>query len=786
MKNYYFFLTTILTLLFFSLNSYSVSAQSSCGTTINVPLNGSITVGGNTVTNAANTGSVITYPFSSGSGFASCIPGESLSAGSFLVGDPGAYSTTYTFSEPVNDIVFLIAATGFNGNENFIFTTNGGATTISLGDDCGFETIVGSNQLRSGAGTTASTGSGGAIVIVNAASSYTSLTVSGSGGLFGSVIAICEASVAKVIAVDDDFTGSPIAAGDRSPTVFTNDYADGTSPAINALVTTPTVISDGGLTGVTFNANGRANIPAGAGAGTYTVTYEICLETDNSICDQGDVMITVSIDTDTDGDGNPDSTDPNPGTPTAANDTGTGNPAVGTAVDVLANDDYLANADVNNAGITTITDAGTGTAVGTVGIDNTTGEITYTPTAGEAGTTVSIDYQVCNDASGSAVCATASLNFTVGDPDTDGDGNPDSTDPNSGTPTAANDTGIGNPAVGTAVDVLANDDYLANGDPTNLGITTITDAGTGTAVGTVAINNTTGEITYTPTAGETGTTVSIDYQVCNDASGSAVCATASLNFTVGDPDTDGDGNPDSTDPNSGTPTAANDTGIGNPAVGTAVDVLANDDYLANGDPTNLGITTITDAGTGTAVGTVAINNTTGEITYTPTAGETGTTVSIDYQVCNDASGSAVCATASLNFTVGDPDTDGDGNPDSTDPNSGTPTAANDTGTGNPDVGTAVDVLANDDYLDNAAPNNLGTTTITDEGTGTAAGTVAINNTTGEITYTPTAGESETTVSIDYQVCNDASGSAVCATASLNFTVGSLCNTGIGGPILIKN
>ena len=529
MKNYYYFLTTILALLFFSLNSYSVSAQSSCGTTINVPLNGSVTVGGNTVTNSANTGSVSTYPFSP---FSSCIPGESLSAGLFLVGDPGAYSTTYTFSESVNDIVFLIAATGLSGNENFIFTTNGGATTISLGDDCGFETIVGSNELRSGAGTTSGTGSGGGIVIVNAASSYTSLTVSGNGGLFGSVIAICRASVANIIAVDDDFTGSPIAAGGMSPTVFTNDDADGTSPATDALATTPTVSADGGLTGVTFNSDGTANIPAGAGAGTYTVTYEICLEVDNSICDQGDVMITVFVDPDTDGDGNPDSTDPNSGTPTAANDTGTGNPAVGTAVDVLANDDYLDNADVNNAGITTITDAGTGTAAGTVALDNTTGEITYTPTAGEAGTTVSIDYQVCNDASGSAVCATASLNFTVGDPDTDGDGNPDSTDPNSGTATAANDTGTGNSSVGTAVDVLANDDYLANGAANNAGTTTITDAGTGTAVGTVGIDNTTGEITYTPTAGETGTTVTIDYQVCNDASGSAVCATASLSFTV--------------------------------------------------------------------------------------------------------------------------------------------------------------------------------------------------------------------------------------------------------------
>ena len=584
-------------------------------------------------------------------------------------------------------------------------------------------------------------------------------------------------------AANDTGAGNP-SVGTAVAILANDDYLDN-GAANNAGITTITDAGTGTAAGTVGIDNTTGEItytPTGGEAGTtVTIDYQVCNDASGSaVCATASLSFAVG-NPDTDGDGNPDSTDPNPSTPVAANDTGAGNPSVGTAVAILANDDYLANGAANNAGITTITDAGTGTAAGTVGIDNTTGEITYTPTAGEAGTTVSIDYQVCNDASGSAVCATASLSFAVGNPDTDGDGNPDSTDPNPSTPVAANDTGAGNPSVGTAVAILANDDYLDNGDPNNAGITTITDAGTGTAAGTVAINNTTGEITYTPTGGEAGTTVSIDYQVCNDASGSAVCATATLSFMVGDPDTDGDGNPDSTDPNPNTPTAANDTGAGNPTVGTAVAILANDDYLANGAANNAGITTITDAGTGTAAGTVGIDNTTGEITYTPTAGEAGTTVSIDYQVCNDASGSAVCATASLSFAVGNPDTDGDGNPDSTDPNPNTPTAANDTGAGNPTVGTAVAILANDDYLANGAANNAGITTITDAGTGTAAGTVGIDNTTGEITYTPTAGEAGTTVSIDYQVCNDASGSAVCATASLSFAVGNPDTDGDGNP-----
>ena len=189
MKNYYFFLTTILAFLFFSLNSYSVSAQS-CGPTINLPLNGSVTVDGKTITNSANTGSVSAYNPS----FETCFPGETIDAGSLFLGQSGAYSATFTFSEPVNDIVFLIGATGSGANENFIFTTNGGATTIVLGDNCGFETIVGGNELQSGAGATIVFGGGG-VVIVNAASSYTSLTVSGNGGSAGSLMAICQVSV---------------------------------------------------------------------------------------------------------------------------------------------------------------------------------------------------------------------------------------------------------------------------------------------------------------------------------------------------------------------------------------------------------------------------------------------------------------------------------------------------------------------------------------------------------------------------------------------------------------
>ncbi|MCR9103258.1 MAG: thrombospondin type 3 repeat-containing protein, partial [bacterium] len=129
-------------------------------------------------------------------------------------------------------------------------------------------------------------------------------------------------------------------------------------------------------------------------------------------------------------------------------------------------------------------------------------------------------------------------------------------------------------------------------------------------------------------------------------------------------DCDGDGNPNGTDPTDDMANAADDSGTAALDMPGMVDVLANDDFLANNDPNNLGTTTITDTGNGTATGTVAFDPTTGALTYTPVVGEEGTMVTVEYEVCNDASGSAVCATATVTITVAacpsPVDTDGDG------------------------------------------------------------------------------------------------------------------------------
>ena len=59
---------------------------------------------------------------------------------------------------------------------------------------------------------------------------------------------------------------------------------------------------------------------------------------------------TDPFDNDTDGDGNPDGMDPSPLTPMATDDNTTGTVGALTTFNILDNDDYLPNNDVNNVG----------------------------------------------------------------------------------------------------------------------------------------------------------------------------------------------------------------------------------------------------------------------------------------------------------------------------------------------------------------------------------------------------------------------------------------------------
>src|SRR5690606_8801292 len=122
-------------------------------------------------------------------------------------------------------------------------------------------------------------------------------------------------------------------------------------------------------------------------------------------------------------------------------------------------------------------------------------------------------------------------------------------------------------------------------------------------------------------------------------------------------DCDDDGNPNGTDPDPRVATARDDFGSTSAMTEVVIDILANDDFLPNNDPNNLGFNTLSIIG-GTAGGTVSLDVDTGLLTYTPIASESNSTVTLIYQVCNTIPDPNVCASATVTITVGPAGTGG--------------------------------------------------------------------------------------------------------------------------------
>jgi hypothetical protein len=137
------------------------------------------TINGVTV-GVSYSGSVSTYAFGPTTGCTSVF----TPADSMLVGLSN-FSLTFSFSQPVNDLLFYID--GYQSPETFTFTTNTGTPTISSPENC--DTLIVGNQISS----TGTFGSGK--FIINNVSDYTSLTITGPGGAFGSTLALCTDSI---------------------------------------------------------------------------------------------------------------------------------------------------------------------------------------------------------------------------------------------------------------------------------------------------------------------------------------------------------------------------------------------------------------------------------------------------------------------------------------------------------------------------------------------------------------------------------------------------------------
>jgi hypothetical protein len=315
---------------------------------------------------------------------------------------------------------------------------------------------------------------------------------------------VCDTSVISIAvlptmtATDDSLSASP---GSNTASVFDNDTADGVSPATDALVDDNlNVTDDGGLTGVTLNTDGTFTIPATAASGDYDVTVQLCLTSDNTVCDISAASITVLP------------------TMTAMDDTLSAAPGNNTT-SIFVNDDADGTTPATDALIDdnlSITNDGglTGVALNTDG----TFSIPATAVLGD----YTVTTQICLTAN-NAICDTSVATITV-----------------LPTITAGGDVLSGVPG-GNTDSVLSNDDADGTTPATDALVETPTISDDGGLAG-VSIN-TDGTITIPATA--MAGSYSVDYQVCLTAE-PGICDTATVTLTVLQ-DTDGDGIADDAD-----------------------------------------------------------------------------------------------------------------------------------------------------------------------------------------------------------------------------------------------
>ena len=261
--------------------------------------------------------------------------------------------------------------------------------------------------------------------------------------------------------------------------------------------TTPTPVSSptGSVATLTMNSNGTYSFIANT-IGLYTYNVPVCVPGQTAPCPVSRLVITVLNATIT------------TNAPVANVDIATTNFNTAVTLQTLAND---AAGNANNSLVPSSVVVTVAPLHGTTLIDPTTGNITYTPTAGFVGNDT-LRYQVCDNQS-PAKCATALEIITV---------KPSGSTLN--TTTAVDDykiTTINTPAIGN----VKTNDSDAEGNTQTVTAQTTTIAGKGTLV---LISD--GSYTFTPVTGFTGP-VDFPYTTCDNGTPQA-CATATLHILV--------------------------------------------------------------------------------------------------------------------------------------------------------------------------------------------------------------------------------------------------------------
>jgi Flp pilus assembly protein TadG len=407
-----------------------------------------------------------------------------------------------------------------------------------------------------------------------------------------------------------------------------------------------------------------------SGVGTFTFDYTI--SDNNGGTDTATVTVTVVA------------SGSNP--PIANNDSATTIQDIAVTINVLGND-----TDPNGDALT-VTAVGT-PANGTV-TNNGDGTVTYTPNPGFVGAD-SFTYTI-NDGNGGTATATVTVTVTSSN-------NP---------PLAVNDSATTPKNTAVVINVLNND---SDPDGDSLLITSISEV-SNPFKGTIQITGGGTTVTYTPQNNNTGS-YTFSYTI-SDGNGGTDTANVTVTVTV---------------PNN-PPVAVDDSAVTDQDTAVAINIGSNDSD-PDGDALIFSI--------GPASNGSVVYNGSGQVTYTPNSGFTGTD-SFTYTV-NDGNGGSDTATVTITVNLSN-------NP---------PVAANDSGTTTQDTAITINVLSNDSDPDGD--------TLTVTAVGTPANGTVTNNGNGTVTYTPNAGFTGSN-SFTYTI-SDGNGGTATATVTVTVSAG---------------
>jgi len=197
------------------------------------------------------------------------VPAGALRLGGAALGAPNAsssFSYTYTFSQPVQNLVFIMGAMGSStagATETVTFSTNGGTPSLSTTTSCS-STISGNSVT--GGGVNNSTGGG--IYTVTAPSPFTTITFTGAGGYGGTIFALCESSVVVACTAPSAVTvsGTQTYCQNASATALTSSFTGTATGAAYQWYAGASAIS--GATSITYT-------PPTTAAGTVNYTVKV-------------------------------------------------------------------------------------------------------------------------------------------------------------------------------------------------------------------------------------------------------------------------------------------------------------------------------------------------------------------------------------------------------------------------------------------------------------------------------------------------------------------------------